>query len=437
MMEDMEFKVPIGPQHPALKEPISLRMTFEGEIIKDADLRLGYNHRGIEKLAEQKTYIQNIYLMERLCGICSHSHATCYTQGVEKLMGIEPTKRGLYIRILVAELERVHSHLLWLGVAGHEAGFDTFFMYTWRDREVVMDILEIISGNRVHYAMNTFGGSRRDIDDLQKDKILGSLDLLKKRTEYYFNIGSTEPTFVARIAGVGKLSKETAVALCAVGPVLRASDVPRDVRKDDPYAVYGEIPFEVCTADTCDVLGRVVVRVKELFESYKMIEFLLKNLPPGDIKIKAPRRVKEGEVVSRYEAPRGENIHYIKSNGSDKPERLKVRAPTLANYPATIEMLKNGFIADIPLIFAAIDPCICCAERMVQLDDVRSNETKIVRMSDLRKMSIAHYNKMTPARKLAEVWEAAFNRRSSSSRIPSSKISNGTASNKKDGVWPL
>ncbi len=407
-MEDSQFKVAIGPQHPALKEPISLRMTFEGEMIKDVDLRLGYNHRGVEKLAEQKTYIQNVYLMERLCGICSHSHTTCYTQGVEKLMGIEPPKRGLYIRTLVAELERVHSHLLWLGVAGHETGFDTFFMYTWRDREVVMDILEIVSGNRVHYAINSLGGVRRDIDDLQKAKILDSLDLLKKRTEYYLGIGATEPTFVARITGVGMLPKKTGIDLCATGPTLRASGVPRDVRKDDPYAVYGEIPFEVCTADTCDVLGRVVVRIKELMESYKIIEFLLRNLPPGDIAVKSPRRVKEGEVVSRYEAPRGENIHYIKSNGTDKPERLKVRAPTLANYPATIEMLKNGFIADIPLVFAAIDPCICCAERMVQLVDVRSDKTRMVTMSDLQKMSMERYKKTVPPENAAEIWKAAF-----------------------------
>jgi len=387
----MEFKVSLGPQHPALHEPISLRMTLDGEIIRDADLKLGYNHRGIEKLAESRTYIQNLYLTERICGICSFSHQTCYTQGVEKLMELVPARRGLYIRTLVCELERVHSHLLWLGVAGQEAGFESFFMYTWRDREVVMDILDTISGNRVHYAMNTFGGVRRDIDEIQRKRILDSLNLLRSRTEYYLHIGANEPTFVGRLAGVGMLSKESAIALCAVGPTLRASGVPMDVRKDDPYAVYDEIPFEVCTADSCDVLGRTVVRVKELLESYKIIEFLLKNLPAGPIKVKAPRKVKENEVFSRYEAPRGENVHYIKSNGSDKPERLKVRAPTLANYPATIAMLKNGFIADIPLIFAAIDPCICCAERLVQLDNPRSGESKILSFSQLRQMANQRY----------------------------------------------
>jgi Ni,Fe-hydrogenase III large subunit len=407
-MEETQYTIPIGPQHPALKEPISLRMTFEGEVVKSVDLKLGYNHRGVEKLAEQRTYIQNIYLMERLCGICSHSHTTCYTQGVEKLMGIEPPKRGLFIRTLVCELERVHSHLLWLGVAGHETGFDTFFMYTWRDREVVMDLLEIISGNRVHYAINALGGVRRDIDELQRKKILDSLDVLKKRTNYYLNIGSTEPTFVARIAGVGKLPAQTGIDLCAVGPVIRASGVARDVRKNDPYAVYDEIPFDICTADTCDVLGRVVVRVKELIESYKIIEYLMKNLPPGDIAVRAPRRVKEGEVVSRYEAPRGENIHFIKSNGTDKPERLKVRAPTLANYPATIEMLKGGFIADIPLVFAAIDPCICCAERMITLEHIRTGETKTVSMNDLRNLAIERHRKRTTPRGISEVWKSAF-----------------------------
>ena len=387
----MSFEIPIGPQHPALKEPISLRMTVEGEVITDVDIRLGYNHRGMEKLAEEKSWLQNIYLVERICGICSHSHATCYVQGVEKLMELAPPKRGMFIRYLVSELERIHSHLLWLGVAGHEAGFDSFFMYTWRDREVVMDLLEMISGNRVHYAINTIGGVRRDLDAGQIAKIREGLVVLRKRSEYYFHIGANEPSFVGRIAGVGILPLEKVIALCAVGPTARASGWARDVRKEDPYAVYDEVDFEVATADSCDVLGRVVVRVKELLESYKICEQFLDKLPAGDIAVKAPRKAKPGEVVSRYEAPRGENIHYIKANGTDKPERLKVRAPTLANYPATVEMLRKGFIADIPLIFAAIDPCICCAERTVTLIAAGSGEESVVRMSDLRRRAIARH----------------------------------------------
>ena len=193
-----------------------------------------------------------------------------------------PPKRGLYIRYLVSELERVHSHLLWLGVAGHEAGFDSFFMYTWRDREIVMDLLEMISGNRVHYAINTLGGVRRDLDEGQKAKILEGVATLRKRSEYYLEIGATEPSFVARLAGVGMLTQGAGRRPLRRRARARASGVARDVRKDDPYAVYDELAFEVCTADTCDVLGRVVVRVKELLESYKIIEQMLKNLPDGD-----------------------------------------------------------------------------------------------------------------------------------------------------------
>jgi membrane-bound hydrogenase subunit alpha len=394
----MKVQIPIGPQHPALKEPLSLRMTVDGEVIRDADLRLGYNHRGIEKLAEERTYLQNIYLTERICGICSHSHTTCFVQGAEVLLGVVPPRRGLFLRYVVGELERVHSHLLWLGVAGHEAGFDSFFMYTWRDREIVMDILEMISGNRVHYATNTLGGVRRDIDEALRQKILDSLGLLRTRTEYYLRLGANEPSFVARLAGVGYLSKEDAIAYCAVGPTTRASGVAIDVRRDDPYGIYAEVPFEVCTADSCDVLGRTVVRIKEVLQSYNIVEYLLRNLPDGPVVVKAPRRAQPGEVVSRYEAPRGENIHYIKANGTDKPERLKVRAPTLGNYAATLVMLKNGFIADIPLIFAAIDPCICCAERAVELVDGRSGRLTTVGWNDLRRMAARRARQASPKR---------------------------------------
>ncbi|MFA5345963.1 MAG: nickel-dependent hydrogenase large subunit, partial [Candidatus Omnitrophota bacterium] len=156
-----EFKIPIGPQHPALKEPEGFSVALKGEKILGVDIRLGYNHRGIEKAAEERTYIQDIYLLERVCGICSHSHSTCFIQAVEEIAGLAVPARALYIRTIIAELERIHSHLLWLGVAGHEIGFDTLLMYSWRDREVVMDILASITGNRVNYGMNTIGGVRR------------------------------------------------------------------------------------------------------------------------------------------------------------------------------------------------------------------------------------------------------------------------------------
>ena len=222
-------------------------------------------------------------LTERICGICSHSHSTAFVQAVEEAGGIEAPLRAHYIRAIVGELERVHSHLLWLGVAGHEVGFDTLFMYAWRDRETVMDMLALISGNRVNYGMNTIGGVRRDLAPEHASQVVGMLDGLVARTEYYIKIATEEPTFKHRLAGAGKLSHEQAVALGAVGPTARGSGVARDIRKDDPYGAYQHLDVKVITSDLADVLGRTVVRVFELLESYKMLRQLITELPDGPI----------------------------------------------------------------------------------------------------------------------------------------------------------
>jgi NADH-quinone oxidoreductase subunit D len=389
----MPIKLPIGPQHPALKEPEFFNFTVEGEVVVDCDVRIGYAHRGIEKACEERTYIQDLYLVERICGICSHSHTTPFAQGVEELLGVTVPKRGLYIRTLIGELERIHSHLLWLGVAGHEAGFDTLFMYTWRDRETVQDVLELISGNRVHYAMNTIGGVRRDVPKETITKALEMVAYLEKRTGYYLKLATAEPTFIARVKNVGPLPKQLALDLCAVGPMARASGVARDVRKDDPYAAYAEMPFEVITFDSCDLLARTLVRVYELMESYKIANYILKNLPDGDIRVKVPRKVPPNEVVSRYEAPRGENVHFIKSNGTEKPDRVKIRAPTLGNIPALMHTLKGGFIADIPMSLAAIDPCFCCMDRMVRLVDYHNRGETVMTWQELQAYAAQWYKK--------------------------------------------
>ena len=170
MHDSHKFKIPMGPQHPALKEPESFSIALKGEKILGVEIRLGYNHRGIEKACEERSYIQDIYLIERVCGICSHSHSTCFIQAVEEIACLQIPERAKYIRTLIGELERIHSHLLWLGVAGHEIGFDTLLMYTWRDREVVMDLLAELTGNRVNYAINTIGGVRRDVSEQQADR---------------------------------------------------------------------------------------------------------------------------------------------------------------------------------------------------------------------------------------------------------------------------
>jgi membrane-bound hydrogenase subunit alpha len=385
--------IPIGPQHPALKEPESFRVILEGEKIVGVSLRLGYNHRGIEKACEERTYIQDLYLIERVCGICSHSHSTCFIQAVEEIAGVEVPKRALYIRTLVGELERIHSHLLWLGVAGHEIGFDTLFMYSWRDREIVMDILADLTGNRVNYGINAYGGVKRDISKEHQQKILKAMDTLEERTKYYVKVATEEVTLIKRLSGVGRLSKADVESLDAVGPVARASGVDRDVRRDDPYAAYGEVSFKVITVDNEDVYGRTLVRVGELMESFSIVRQVINNLPDGPIAVKVPRKIPAGEAFSRYEAPRGEDVHYVKSNGSDKPERVKLRAPTLANIKPMLKMLENYNLADLPIIIAAIDPCFSCTDRTISVKKLDTGKSEIMDWKSLRQYSIDWYRR--------------------------------------------
>lgn len=391
-MNDLgDVRIPIGPQHPALKEPESFLVTLHGEKITALNIKLGYNHRGIEKACEDRTYIQGLYLIERICGICSHSHSTCFIQAVEEIAGIEVPKRALYIRTLIAELERIHSHLLWLGVAGHEVGFDTLLMYTWRDREVVMDVLSLLTGNRVNYGINTLGGVRRDINIDSINEVLKAIDILEERTKYYIKIAQGESTLIKRLSEVGKLSYEDAIKLGAVGPTARASGVDRDVRRDDPYLAYSEVTFNVITDTHCDVYGRTVVRLKELIECYSIIRQIIKNLPDGPVKVRVPRRIPEGEVLSRYEAPRGEDVHYVRSNGTEKPNRVKVRAPTLANIQAVSNMLSDGYLADLPIVIAAIDPCFSCTDRLIALENSDNRKKDVFSWEKLRQDSIAWY----------------------------------------------
>ena len=371
-----DVQIPIGPQHPALKEPESFLISLHGEKITAASVKLGYNHRGIEKACEERTYIQDLYLIERICGICSHSHSTCFAQTVEEIAGIEIPVRAKYIRTLIAELERIHSHLLWLGVAGHEIGFDTLLMYTWRDREIVMDLLAQLTGNRVNYGINTIGGVRRDIKPGQKEAVLNAMDALEERTKYYIELAQAETTLIKRLSGVGVLSRKDAQHLGAVGPTGRASGIERDVRKDDPYAAYAELDFKVITSDKCDVYGRTLVRVGELMESYSIVRQIMKKIPDGAITEKVPRKIPPGEAIGRYEAPRGEDLHYVRANGTEKPDRVKVRAPTLANIQAVSKMLEDRYLADMPIVVAAIDPCFSCTDRLVAIRDTQDKKHK-------------------------------------------------------------
>ncbi len=385
-----KFIIPIGPQHPALKEPGHFEFTVDGEKVTSATVRLGYVHRGIEKGAESRSYVQNMYLVERICGICSHIHAMSFCQGVEQLAEVEVPPRARAIRTLIAELERIHSHLLWLGVAAHEAGFDMLFMYTWRDRETVMNLLEGITGNRVNYSANVLGGVKCDLTAEIESAIRTGMDFLDERTQHYLEVVTTDAMFLRRTQGIGIMSQEQAESLGIVGPTARASGVARDVRVDSPYAAYREFPITMVVDPAGDLLARCVVRVKELFESYRVIRAILDQLPEGELTARIPRRIKPGETISRAEAPRGELLYFIKSNGTDMPERVKVRTPTLPAMASIAASAVGHQLADIPMIISGIDPCFSCNDRMFTISETHRGD-KSMSWEELRQYGIEYY----------------------------------------------
>ncbi len=363
---------------------------MDGETVTDAAVRLGFVHRGIEKACESRNYTQDLYLLERICGICSHVHALAFVLGVEKLAEVEAPPRAQAIRVLAAELERVHSHLLWLGVAAHEAGFDTLFMYTWRDREVVMDILEALSGSRVHYSVNVIGGVKYDLDDKLVEKIKKDMDFFEERTKYYMKVVTTDDTFIGRTRNIGTISKERAEILGAVGPTVRASGVRRDVRLNSPYSGYKDFPINMITDDAGDLEARFVVRIKELFETYRLIREIVDHLPAGELTTRVKRRIPEGETISRVEAPRGELLYYIKSNGTEMPDRVKVRTPSLCNWGTITDVAIGHKLADMPMLLVGIDPCFSCNDRMVQVHS-NTKPTHLMNWEELRKYGIEYY----------------------------------------------
>ena len=384
------FIVPIGPQHPALKEPGHFEFVVDGEIVTGASVRLGYVHRGIEKGAEDRTWTQNLYLMERICGICSHIHATAFVQGVEKLAGVEAPPRARAIREIFAELERIHSHMLWLGVAAHEGGFDALFMYSWRDREVVMDMLEMLSGNRVHYSANLIGGVKYDIPLEMMDKIREGLNYLEERLLHYLDVVNNDETFIGRTRGIGTMTREQAQLLGAVGPTARASNFAYDVRVDAPYAAYAEFPVEMVVAKEGDLHARFVVRILETMESIRVLRRIFDNMPESELVTRVPRRIPAGETISRVEAPRGELFYFIASNGGEKPERVKVRTPSLCNWGTVITLAVGHKLADMPMILAGIDPCFSCNDRLVMVKRSRL-DPQVWTWADLRNYGIEYY----------------------------------------------
>lgn len=359
----MPYTIPIGPYHPALEEPYKLGISCKGETVQAVTVDIGFSFRSIELLAQRHNYIQDVTLVERVCGICSCVHTLTFCLAAERVAGIQLPPRAAYIRVIMAELERLHSHLLWSGIAAEVIGFQTMFMEIFALRERVMDLLELISGNRVNYAMNCIGGVNRDVT--QVEPILAAMREIREALErQIIPIFTTDPIVKSRTTGVGVLDKQTALDYGTVGPTARASGIDVDVRGDLPYLVYAELGFRKVTAQEGDVRARVVVRALEMLESVRLIEQALKDMPRGLIQIEERFPViPVGEATARAEAPRGEVFYYLASDGTDRPRRLKIRTPSFVNIPVVAPMSIGQQLADMPLIQASLDPCCSCTDR--------------------------------------------------------------------------
>jgi Ni,Fe-hydrogenase III large subunit/Ni,Fe-hydrogenase III component G len=382
--------VPFGPFHPTLDEPAHFRLYVEGEMVRGCEYRGFMVHRGIEKLAESVLTYNDIPMMaERICGICGCVHNVAYAQAVESAVGLRPPPRAEYIRTVMLEIERLQSHLLWVGLACHIVGFDTLFMQSWRIREPIMWIAEKISGNRKTYALCVIGGVRWDITPEVKIELRGVLDRLETEWRAVVSAVSQDKNLQKRTRGIGIADRTLVKNAALIGPVARAAGADIDCRRDHPYAAYDRVDFNVITADGCDVWSRVVVRMNEVFEAIKIIRQCLEKMEDGPLQLGIHHELPVGRMgLSSVEAPRGESHHFLITGENNRPHRWRVRAPTYQNLQAVPMMIKDQQLADMTISLGSIDPCFSCTDRLETID-IKSGVTRVWSSEELVKLARA------------------------------------------------
>ena len=353
--------IPFGPQHPVLPEPIHLDLVIEDEHVVEAIPSFGFIHRGLETLVDKKDFHQMVYVAERICGICSFKHGLGYCQAVEHIMELEIPERALFLRSIWGEFSRIHSHLLWLGLAADAIGFESLFMHSWRVREKILNIFEDTTGGRIIFGVSKIGGCVRDITDERLSAMLKEVADIEKSYDEISNVFKDDYSVKHRFCGVGVLTTEQAYELGAAGPMLRASNVSQDMRKRG-YAAYDQLTFEPIVETDGDCYARAMVRVREIYQSLDLIRQAIRKMPTGVVDQKV-RGFPAGERFERLEQPRGEVVYYVKGNGTKHLDRFRVRTPTFANLPPLVKMLEGCSLADVPTIILSIDPCISCTER--------------------------------------------------------------------------
>nr|WP_319515831.1 nickel-dependent hydrogenase large subunit [uncultured Cohaesibacter sp.] len=362
-MTTESYEVPVGPLHVALEEPMYFKLDVRGDTIRDVDIFAGHLHRGIEQIALTKNFFQCIVLTERLCSLCSNSHPATYCMAVESIAGIELPPRARYIRVLAEEVKRIASNMFNVSLLAHLVGFDTLFMHLMELREIMQDVKEVLWGNRMNIGVNVIGGVRVDLNADKIAYLKARLDELEPQLVEAFKIIETHKSIARRTKEIGILNQQDAIKYGVVGPVARAAGVANDVRATAPYYAFPELEFEQHLLTDGDVYSRAVVRGREALTAIDLIRQCLEKLPKGEIGIGHMPYIPAGEAVSRSEAPRGELIYYLRTDGGDGPARVKWRVPSYPNWEALRVMLREADIADAAIIIGSIDPCIACTER--------------------------------------------------------------------------
>lgn len=353
--------IPFGPQHPVFPEPLQLKLVMDDDKVIEALPALGYVHRGLEKIAELKDFNQSVYIVERVCGICSFMHSMAYVRGIEDIMNIQIPDRAEFLRVIWAEIGRLQSHFLWLGLIADAFGFESLFMETWRYREKILDLMEMTTGNRVIISANKVGGVTKDLTDEHIRIISSTVDELEKEMKDVEKVFFDNYTVKKRLVGVGVLNYKEAKELSVLGPMARASGIHMDLRTTG-YSAYKYLDFEPVVENDGDSYARCIIRIRDIYQSFDLIRQCIAKLPKGDIAVPVKGNP-NGETVSRIEQPRGEAIYYIKGNGTKNLQRLKIRTPTFGNIPALLKMLPGSNLQDVPILVLTIDPCISCTER--------------------------------------------------------------------------
>ena len=355
--QHVDLMLNMGPQHPSTHGVFRMLLRLDGEVVLDAEPHIGYLHRGSEKLSEGEQYAQVITLFDRLDYISNFNNEWVYCRAVERLMGLEIPERAEYIRVILGELNRIASHLLFLGTFGLDAGAMTPVMFSFRGRERIQALFEAVSGARMMHNYFHIGGLKEDVPDNFPQLMTKLLSDIWADVEECDKLLSFNEVFVARTKGVGAIDLETAIDYGWTGPCLRACGLEYDVRRAEPYSIYDRFDFDVPVGKDGDCWDRYFVRVLEMYQSLVIVEQALKDMPPGPVMVLGRRLIRppKGDVYVRAENPRGEIGVYLVSDGTDKPYRVKVRPPSFCSLSALRHLVKGAYIADAVVILGSLD----------------------------------------------------------------------------------